>query len=83
MLSDIIFLEDEMAVRVCSAWAHSDNPKEIAALIGMGDVDVAARIEKLKKLGILLPDKKISDDADKYIKTIVANKIKDIRGPLA
>ena len=80
MLEDIIFLKDEMAQLVCAAWAHSQDPKEIANMTKIDRGVVVREIARLQKLNILQKDGKLDDDAARFIKTVAAVMIKGIKG---
>ena len=76
MLGDIIFIhEDELSIKVCQAWQHTEDMDELVNITKFPAEALSREIARLKLLGMIQDGKKISEDADKYIKTYVASKI--------
>jgi hypothetical protein len=80
-LADTIFMHgDELAIMICQAWKYTEDPEELAEIIKRPPTEIEAEISRLKKVGLLLDDKKISHDAELYINTYMAAEISSIKG---
>ena len=93
MISNIVFIDNDNTIKICVAWValkpkkpddptYSDpglNADILAQITGMSDDWTKREVNRLQRLGILLPDCKIDEDVEKYIDTLIAGRITSIK----
>lgn len=79
LMAIYLIKDDDVAKKVCAAWLISNNIDEIICITKMEPGKVQKEIERLTKMGILLPERKLDDDVERYLTTIVAAEIKSVK----
>jgi hypothetical protein len=81
MLTNIYFVKDnEDVLRICATWLHTSDVAEIAYITGLRSDHVEEQVARLKKIGILLGDKKLDTEVQKYMETVIASEMKKMKG---
>jgi hypothetical protein len=76
-LHNILHVEENiMVMQICSSWASTGGDAgRVAKGLRVSPDRIRKEIERLKSLGVLLEGGKLDSDVDKYLNTVLGNKL--------